>query len=260
MSGKLFFPTVCLLLLISACKDDGTPSALRVNGQGADAQGDGDASTQETPASSDDSSGYGGGFGSYYSTGNISFIDDVATNVDVGDEIASLTFTDVEGNETRLHDYVGRKSVVLVITRGNTNPICPYCTTQTSRLIANYPKFVDRNTEVIVVYPIEHEDDAQRLESFLSASKKKLSDPNQPVPFPILLDVELKAVDKLGIRKDLSKPATYILDTDGEVRFAYVGADVTDRPSVTAVLKELDEFTPPLDGTSVEGTESESSE
>lgn len=237
MNGKPYCPTVCLLLCLSACSDEPPQTGAENSGYNIGSR-DGDTES---------SGGYG--YGSYYSTGNITFIDDVASNVDVGDEIASLTFTDVEGNETQLRDYVGQKSVVLVVTRGNTNPICPYCTTQTSRLIANYSKFEDRNTEVIVVYPIEHGDDAQRLESFLSASKNKLSDPSQPVPFPILLDVELKAVDQLGIRKDLSKPAAYILDANGHVRFAYVGADITDRPSVTAILKELDEFTPPAEAT-----------
>ena len=247
MSGKLFFPTVCLVVLsLSACGEKSPPT-----GQAPVAPNSVDASSAPGQAASTNGSpspyggGYGGGgYGSYYSTGNITFLDDVSTNVDVGDAIASLSFTDLDGNVTRLQDYVGQKSVVLVITRGNTNPICPYCTTQTSRLIANYPKLAERNAEVIVVYPIEHNSDQDRLKSFLEASRKRLDDPSQPVPFPILLDVELKAVDQLGIRKDLSKPATYILDPEGHVRFAYVGADIADRPSVDAIIKQLDAFAP----------------
>ena len=45
------------------------------------------------------------------------------------------------------------------------------------------------------------------------------------------------AVELLGIRKDLSKPATYILDGEGRVRFAYVGNSLADRPSVKALLE-----------------------
>ncbi len=242
MNGKLFFPAVCLVsLLLSACGEKSpptrqTPSELP--------SGDATPTSSEAESADEYADPYGGGYGSYYSAGSISFINDVATNVDVGDEITSLSFTDVDGTETALADYVGQKSVVLVITRGNTNPICPYCTTQTSRLISNYPKFEERNAEVIVVYPIEHNSDQHRLDSFLEASKKRLDDPAQPVPFPILLDVELKAVDQLGIRKDLSKPATYVLDPDGQVRFAYVGADFKDRPSVDAIIKELDAIAP----------------
>ena len=60
-----------------------------------------------------------------------------------------------------------------------------------------------------------------------------------PPPFPLVLDVELHAVDQLGIRADLSKPATYILDKQGQVRFAYVGSTIADRPSVKSLLDQL---------------------
>lgn len=59
---------------------------------------------------------------------------------------------------------------------------------------------------------------------------------------PLVFDPELKVVDKLGIRKDLSKPATYILDPKGQVQYAYVGATLADRPSVKAMLDQLDEM------------------
>ena len=60
------------------------------------------------------------------------------------------------------------------------------------------------------------------------------------MPFPIVLDVELSAVKELGIRDNLSKPATFILDKYGQVRFAYVGTGIADRPSVKAILNQLD--------------------
>jgi peroxiredoxin len=60
-----------------------------------------------------------------------------------------------------------------------------------------------------------------------------------------VLDVELKAVDQLGIRKDLSKPATYVIDKEGKLRYAYVGKTLADRPSVKAILAELDQINRP---------------
>jgi len=222
--------TVCFLLLLAGCGKEPAVKPPQIS--------EGNQNASDADNRSSDYGGYGG-YG-YYGTGEITFIDDVATNVAVGDEIASLTFTDIDGNETPLADYVGEKSVVLVITRGNTNPICPYCTTQTSRLIANYPKFAERNAEVLVVYPVEHGEDKDKLDAFLEATRELLDNPNQAVPFSILLDVELKAVDRLNIRKDLSKPATYILNPEGHVRFAYVGADINDRPSIDAMLNQLD--------------------
>ena len=80
------------------------------------------------------------------------------------------------------------------------------------------------------------------MDAFLQETRKQLADAPQQPPFPVLLDLELKGVTQLGIRQDLSKPATYIIDRQGHVRFAYVGADRADRPSVQAILSELDEI------------------
>ena len=59
------------------------------------------------------------------------------------------------------------------------------------------------------------------------------------IPYPILLDINLSSVDQLGIRSDLAKPSTYIIDREGRVRFAYVGESIADRPTVDSILKQL---------------------
>ncbi len=179
-------------------------------------------------------------YGSYYGVGEIKFLDTVQSNAELDPGIASLSFLTPDGREMSLSEYVGSQQVVLVITRGNTNPVCPYCTTQTARLISSYDQFQQRGTEIVIVYPVQSQDDQARLEEFLKVTRSKLADPNRPVPFPVVLDIELKAVDSLGIRKDLSKPATYVIDEEGKVRFAYVGNHWADRPTAQAVLDQLD--------------------
>ena len=170
----------------------------------------------------------------------IQFKDDVATNAATDPSIADLTFTDINGESYSLADFRDKKHVVLVVTRGFAGSVCLYCSTQTARLLTNYKKFVSRDAEVVVVFPIETPDDSKRSRDFIVNVKNKLDTPPEKIPFPIVLDVELKAVDQLGIRKDLSKPATYIIDKQGQVRFAYVGESLADRPSVKALLEQLD--------------------
>lgn len=170
----------------------------------------------------------------------IEFLDDPAANAEVGDQIAALAFTNKDGETVALKDYLGKQNLVLVITRGYSGAICPYCATQTSRLIANYSKIQEKDAEVVVVYPLEKPADQPNVEIFVAKAVSKLPADNQKVPFPLLLDVELKAVDALGIRKSLSKPATYIFDKKGQVQFAYVGNSLADRPSVKAILAQLD--------------------
>jgi peroxiredoxin len=176
----------------------------------------------------------------YYTSGEIKFLDDVASNVPVQPELVEISFQDLQGVDHPVKEYAQDQNLVVVVTRGHTNPVCPFCTTQTARLIKQYPELQKRNAQVIVIYPVENLAGRSALDEFLKTTRSKLEQRDQPVPFPILFDIELKGVDRLGIRKDLAKPATYIVDRRGKVRFAYVGEHLADRPSVEAVLKELD--------------------
>jgi peroxiredoxin len=171
---------------------------------------------------------------------DIHFKDDVATNAAPGDGLLDLSFVDQAGKTIKPRDLIGQKNLVMVFTRGYNGSICPYCSSYTSGLITNYPKISDRGTEILVVYPIAKPNQSQKLDEFLKATFVRSGDGVTTTPFPVVLDIELKAVDSLGIRKDLAKPATYILDKKGHVRFAYVGNSLSDRPSIKVILKQLD--------------------
>jgi peroxiredoxin len=80
------------------------------------------------------------------------------------------------------------------------------------------------------------------LPQFLTDGKVDGQRDNPKVPFPLLLDKDLKAVQSLGISGDLAKPSTYILDKKGNAVFAFVGETTTDRPSVQALLAQLDKL------------------
>lgn len=179
-----------------------------------------------------------GGYGEDYR--KIQFKDNVQSQSFGDESLAEVLFTDTNGDETSLKKYLGKKNVVLVVTRGYAGSVCLYCSTQTSRLLTNYSQFAKRDTEVVVVFPVATPDDSRHQRDFVVAVKNNLDTPIEKIPFPIFLDVELKVVDQLGIRKDLSKPATYILDKQGQTRFAYVGESLADRPSVKALLEQLD--------------------
>jgi peroxiredoxin len=187
------------------------------------------------------------------------FRDDAQTNAQVdAATISSLKFVDQGGQEVDLTQYRDKSNVVLVVTRGLQSApaaygsyggaygsswpygdVCLYCATQTASLIKQYDEFKSRGAEVLVVYPVLQVADQAKIKNFEAAVVNRGA-PAGPPPFPIVLDLELKAVQKLGIRQDLSKPATYILDKHGQTRFAYVGQTLADRPSVKALLAQLD--------------------
>ncbi len=165
------------------------------------------------------------------------FWDDGESNNQPPEEIGELEFVDTSGERVKVSDYRGEKNVVLVFTRGFSGMLCPFCRTQSSRLVANYDAFVERDAEVLLVYP----GGTEKLDKFKEAAVAEHEDVDE-VPFPILLDDGLEAVNFLNISAALALPSTYILDKSGGVRFAYVGESPNDRPSVQAMLSELDKL------------------
>jgi len=168
---------------------------------------------------------------------DMKFKDNVETNAKVPTDLSELSFVSKDGSLIRLSDYLNKQNVVLVFTEGFNGMLCPFCKTQTSRLVANYKKFQDRNCEVIVVYP----GPSERLDDFIKAALKTEKAQVDQVPFPIVLDKAFTATDYFEIHSMHAHPSTYLIDKQGGIQFAYVGKDMTaDRPSVKAILDKLD--------------------
>ena len=169
---------------------------------------------------------------------DIRFRDAVESNVEAPDGLDGLVFVDTNGKRVSLNDYLGKKNVVLVFTEGFAGGmLCPFCKTQTSRLVANYDRFADLDSEVLVVYPGSRD----HLDEFVEAAKKSEKAEVDQIPFPLLLDEDLNAVGYFDIASNLAHPSTYIIDKRGNVRLAYVGTDMTaDRPSIRSMLNLLE--------------------
>jgi len=165
------------------------------------------------------------------------FKDKVDSNVAVPSKLSELTFVSSEGKEVSLSSYLGKQHVILVFTEGFNGMICPFCKTQTSRLVANYEEFQKRDCEVVVVYPGPDEHIDEFVKAALTTEKAQVD----RVPFPIVLDKDFKATNYFDIHSTHAHPSTYLIDKQGAVQFAYVGKDMTaDRPSVKALLAKLD--------------------
>ncbi len=154
------------------------------------------------------------------------------------DDFSTLVFSDPEGKQVKLSDIMTEDYLVLVITRGWYGGVCFYCASQTSRWARRFEELEPYNAQLAVIFPTESVDEAVKIEE-LEKRIRKGQIPNDEIPYPILLDINLSSVDQLGIRSDLAKPSTYIIDREGRVRFAYVGESIADRPTVDSILKQL---------------------
>ncbi|MDV6029223.1 MAG: redoxin domain-containing protein [Phycisphaera sp. RhM] len=157
------------------------------------------------------------------------------------EDFSGLRFTDKDGNEIALSEVMTRDYLVLVITRGWYGGVCFYCASQTSRWARRFDELDPYNAQLVVIFPTETDEDAPKL-SELTKRIKGGDIPNEDIPYPILLDINLTGVDQLGIRAELAKPSTYIIDRQGRVRFAYVGESIADRPTVDSVLRQLEQL------------------
>ncbi len=168
------------------------------------------------------------------STDDIRFHYLVESNREDDGTVAGLSFIDTDGETVSVDQYKGKQNVLLVFTRGFSGSLCPFCTTQTSRLIANYDEFKSRDTEVLLVYPGSKD----QIEEFMQAGMEGSG--KDAFPFPVLLDEELAAVNRLGIAAHLAFPSTFLIDKLGNVRLSYVGSTPSDRPSIRALLEQID--------------------
>lgn len=153
----------------------------------------------------------------------------------IGYPLSYTRFLADDGSVIDLNDSLG-KPHVLFIMRGFSGEFCLHCSTQLISIARSLEEFKKRGVPVHVIYP----GDANTVVPFV-AGIKKLDKQFRP-PFSLLLDVDLVAVKEFLIEGSLAKPTTMILDEDGIVRWAYVGKQPSDRPSVATVLTALDEF------------------
>ena len=183
--------------------------------------------------------GMAGGKMKFPAPADMKFKDTIETNVKAPKNLGDLVFTNTDGSEIKLGEYAGKKNVILVFTEGFNGMLCPFCKTQTSRLVANYDEFKERDCEVIVVYPGPED----HLDEFVEAALKTEKSQVDKVPFPIVLDKEFAATNFFNIHSMFAHPSTYLIDKQGSVQFAYVGNDMSaDRPSIKALLQRLDQL------------------
>jgi peroxiredoxin len=111
---------------------------------------------------------------------------------------------------------------------------CGACRAHLGALRRSYVLFEDAGA---VVLPISSEPLARAREG---VERDRL-------PFAVLADESLATIDRYGVRHDdepegraIARPAVFVLDRDGVVRFAHVGEAPRDRPSHDLVLLALE--------------------
>ena len=163
-------------------------------------------------------------------------LDDEGDSRWVGQEFPMTSFVNSDGQVLDLEEYRDKKNVLLVILRGFAGGVCLFCSSQTIALSHEKEKFRSKNTEVVVVYPGA----VDAIPGFLESVKDL--EASFELPFAIVLDPDLSLTRQLGIKSELAKPSSFIIDKNGIIQYAYVGKNAGDRPTIPDLLKQLDSF------------------
>ncbi len=62
------------------------------------------------------------------------------------------------------------------------------------------------------------------------------------VRFKLISDVDRRIINLFGVRhpkQGVARPATFIIDKRGLIRYRYIGKDYSDRPPITGLLQAL---------------------
>jgi len=172
----------------------------------------------------------------------------------VGDRMANFEIENPAGGTISLDEMLADGPVVLTFFRGSW---CPYCRGELSSIQARLSKISKAGASVLAISPEAQEHTTEMTD------KKNLgftfgTDHDNTLAKQLALSFKLdaktiKAYRNYGIdvpesndtkKWELPVPATYVIDTDHTIRFAYVDPDYSKRADyddVVDVLKELQE-------------------
>lgn len=166
----------------------------------------------------------------------------------VGDKAPNFKLNNALGNNVELKDYLAKGNVVLTWYRGGW---CPYCNLTLRALQAELPNFKANNATLLALTP-------ELPDKSLSTSEK------HNLEFEVLSDVGNKVAKDFGIMfklpndvasnyknhfsleefngddsNELPLAATYIINTNGKITYAFLDADYRNRAEPTEITKAL---------------------
>ncbi len=164
------------------------------------------------------------------------FRPDAIDTARLGEPAPDFTLTDVQGTTHRLSELRGKTAAILTFIYG----------TGTFGLVRQYgaklPEFEERGAQVFVIDP----HDSGRVRHLLT----KAGFTPDALPVPVLCDPAHVVSATYGVAFQMrqhtewsNRPATFLIDRDGVIRYAHRGKNYGDRPRPDEVLQELDKLT-----------------
>jgi thioredoxin-dependent peroxiredoxin len=154
----------------------------------------------------------------------------------LGDVAPNFTLSTLDDKAVELKALTAKSTVVLVVLRGWPGYQCPVCTRQVRDFAARASDFAARGAQVVMVYP----GPAAELKT---RAKEFLADKQWPANFIFLLDPDYVFTNAYALRweakNETAFPSTFVIGTDGKIRFAQVSKTHGGRVGVAQALEQL---------------------
>ena len=137
----------------------------------------------------------------------------------VGDDARGLSLKTIEGETVTLAEVTEKGPAVVLVLRGYPGYQCPICSRQVADFMKAAEAFEKAGATVVMIYPGDVEDLDGKAKEFLGS---------QPLPphFKFTLDPGYTFTDAWELRWDAPRetayPSTFLVDSEGKVRAAYV--------------------------------------
>jgi len=175
----------------------------------------------------------------------------IAKGLGVGDTIPHFTLPDVSGKPVAIETLLEQGPVILTFYRGGW---CPYCNLELRAYEREIERIRTLGATVVAISP-ETPDFAEQTADKNGLSFPVLSDVDLHVSrqFDLVFDlpdylIEIYKASGLDVAKhngnddwQLPKPATFIIDEDGVIRFAEVPSDYTKRIDPEQIIQNLEQ-------------------
>lgn len=171
----------------------------------------------------------------------------------IGDKAPDFSLKDHQDNEQKLSQYLAQGPVVLTWYRGGW---WPYCNIALRAMAKQKDQFDALGATIVALTPEAPDYSANTVKE-------------NKVPFPVLTDQDLKVAEKYNLVFDLTfltelyegfaklsekngeaaktklpLSATYIIDTEGIIRYAFLDVDYKKRAEPSEIIAELKKLAP----------------
>ena len=154
----------------------------------------------------------------------------------VGTVAGDFQLSNLQGKKIKLSDQLKNGPVVLLVLRGYPGYQCPLCTRQVSQFINSAPKFKAAKASVLLVYPGAVNNLNTKAGEFIQSQQL-------PANFHFLTDPGYKFTNAYGLRWDAKRetayPSTFIIGTDGKVKYSKISKTHGNRSNAKEVLQKL---------------------